>query len=104
MKKQIPLEKDEQVIFIKYLEILKQQGKIIEYHSNPNENILSFLDRKKTIIAQNKLKQMGAKKGVSDIYIFLPDKMIVIELKRRKKNLSKVSNEQKYWINILQKT
>ena len=95
-----PKEEDEQKIIKKYLDFLLNQGKIKNYHSNPNENILSFLDRKKTIMAQAKLKSMGAKKGVFDIYIFLDNKLLAIEMKRNNKNLSKISNEQLEWLDL----
>jgi len=100
-KKLVPKEEDEQKIVKKYLDFLLEQGKIITYHSNPNENILSFLDRKKFMIAQNKLKAMGAKKGIPDLYIYLPNKILAIEMKRSNKNKSKISEEQKQWILLL---
>lgn len=99
----LPKEEDEQKIVKKYLDFLLEQGKIVAYHSNPNENILSFLDRKKFMMAQSKLKSMGAKKGVPDLYIYLDNKILAIEMKRSDKNKSKISEEQKQWIILLNK-
>ena len=102
MKKYLPTEYEEQKLFVKFLNIYKQQKKIIEFHSIPNENLLSNLNRKKAISVQNILKANGAKSGVPDLFIYLKDKLIIIEMKRKK--LGRVSKNQEYWLNILKNT
>ena len=99
--KKIPTEYEEQKVFVKYLQFLKIQNKIIEFHSIPNENLLSNLNRKKAIATQSILKANGAKAGVPDLFIYLPNKLVIIEMKRKK--YGKVSNKQKYWLEIFKK-
>ena len=100
MSKQIPLESEEQEKLVNYLKILENQGKIITFYANVNENRMHKQIKKYAIIAEKVNKKLGKKKGVSDITIILKDKVLYIELKRAKKSLSKVSKEQ---INFLDK-
>jgi len=96
MKENILPEKDEQKNVIAFLEILKRQKKIIDYHSIPNENyLLSLLPKKTSMMIIRILKSIGLKKGVPDLYIFGYEKMIAIEMKRKKKY--KISDQQKEW-------
>ena len=85
--------------------------KNIPHFSVPNENLFTTLLRKylpKNLMhliftIEKKLKDMGKVKGTSDIFVFLPNNLIVIELKRVPKKLksgklsytnSKTSQEQ----------
>ena len=96
-------EKEEQKKVIQFLEILKTQGKIIDYHSTPNENyLLSLLPKKISFLILNTLKSIGLKKGVPDLYVFGYDKMLAIEMKREKKYT--ISDAQKQWNENLNKS
>ena len=101
MKGKVPTEYEEQKVFVKYLNILKSQKKIIDFHSVPNENLLSSLNRKKAIYTQQILKANGAKSGVPDLFIYLKNKLVIIEMKRTKNY--KISENQKYWLETLNK-
>ena len=82
-----PLEGDEQKELVKQLELLKRKNIILEYYATNNENNTYKQDRKYAMIAEQKAKAMGKKKGVSDICIILKDKVIYIEMKRQKEVL-----------------
>ena len=82
-----PLEVDEQKELIKQLELLKRKSIILEYYATNNENNTYKQDRKYAMIAEQKAKAMGKKKGVSDICIISKDKVIYIEMKRQKEVL-----------------
>jgi len=98
-RSKLPTEYEEQRVFVKFLNFMKSQGKIIEFHSIPNENLLSSLNRSKAAATQAILKSNGAKSGVPDLFIYLPHKMVVIEMKRKK--FGKISKNQKYWLKTL---
>jgi hypothetical protein len=96
--KVIPLEIDEQKKLVKWLQIKK-----IFFYSNVSENNTYKQDRKYAMIAEQKAKSQGKLKGVSDITVLLPNKILFIELKKQGKKLkngnishsnSKVSDEQ----------
>ena len=96
--KVIPLEIDEQKKLVKWLQIKK-----IFFYSNVSENNTYKQDRKYAMIAEQKAKSQGKLKGVSDITVLLPNKILFIELKKQGKVLkngnishsnSKVSDEQ----------
>lgn len=86
---EVPTEDLEQIKLSQYLKIKK-----IPHTHIANERIASVAYRKK-------LKAMGVSSGFPDMAIFLPCKMIFIELKREKKSLSKVSEHQEEWIDII---
>lgn len=86
---EVPTEDLEQIKLSQYLKIKK-----IPHTHIANERIASVAYRKK-------LKSMGVSSGFPDMAIFLPCKMIFIELKREKKSLSKVSEHQEEWIDII---
>ena len=100
LKEYIPTEYEEQKIVIKFLNILKQQRKVVEFHSVPNENLLSNLNRQKAAAVQQILKANGAKSGVPDLFVYLKDKLLIIEMKRRKRG--RLSENQKYWLGVLE--
>lgn len=98
----VPTESVEQQKFIQWLKVKK----IFHFATN-NENNTYKQDRKYAMIAESKAKSMGKLKGVSDLTIFLPNKIIFIEMKRQGTTLksgkishsnSKVSDEQKAFI------
>jgi len=84
-----PLEEVEQRALVQWLKLKK-----IPYFAVANENIFSFLNRNLAVKIQAKQKALGAIKGVSDLCIMLPNKILFIELKRSDPKLSKVSKEQ----------
>lgn len=83
-----PLESDEQKALILWL----KQRKIM-YFAPMNENSFSFLNRDIVVKIQAKNKAMGSIKGTPDLVIFLPNKIMFLELKRRKSGV--LSKEQK---------
>ena len=80
-------EYEDQVKFVEYLQILKNQKKIIEFFSIENENKLSFLNKRIAIMAAMKSKKSGKKTGVSDICVVLRKKVLFVEIKRPPKKL-----------------
>ena len=94
MASNVPLESEEQEQLVEYLKQLEEQGKVITFYANVNENRTHRQIKKYAIIAEKVNKKLGKKKGVSDITIILKDKVLYIELKRAKKSLSRVSKEQ----------
>lgn len=84
----------EQCKTVSYLQLLKNQGKVIEFFSVENENNLSFKDKRIAMIQGAKAKKSGKLKGVSDLHIILKDKVLYIEMKRKRKIL-KSGNESK---------
>jgi hypothetical protein len=90
----IPLEKDEQKQFIKYL-----RKKRLIYASISNENILSYLNRTVAARVMKELKEMGLQPAFPDLMVMLPTKMVFVEMKRIKR--SRTSDEQKIWNIVL---
>lgn len=98
----VPLEQEEVVAFHKWLQI--QQ---IPHTHIPNEIGGSLSAMKARAV---KMKKMGTSKGFPDLLVFVPVcgvdghidsyQMCAIEMKRRKG--SKVSEEQKEWLEVLQ--
>jgi hypothetical protein len=85
----VPLEDSECVTFVNFLRLKK----LPHFHIT-NENVFSVTTRKK-------LKAQGLESGVPDYCVFLPHKIVFVEMKRRKKSLSKVSDNQKKWIDTI---
>lgn len=91
-------EDDIQVSVVEYCEIKK-----IPIFAIPNAQKLSFLDRKKAAISMVKLKKTGLKSGVPDLFIPISNENyhgLFIELKSAS---GKLSDNQKIWINDLNK-
>lgn len=86
-----PTEAQEQEVFCKWLDLKK-----LDYFAVPNGG------SRHKIEAVN-LKKQGVKKGVSDLIVFLPDKIAFIEMKRAKKSLSSVSVDQQLFLKKLEK-
>ena len=95
-------ETQEQQKLVQWLKLKKL------FHFAPiNENQGSFTNRRVAVIQAVKAKSMGKAKGISDIIVMLPNKILFIELKRAKKILksgklstshTKVSEEQKEFL------
>ena len=50
---------------------------------------------------KKKLKAMGTSAGFPDMLVFLPSKIVFVEMKRAKKSLSRVSDEQEDWVDTI---
>lgn len=86
---QIPLEEQEVMKLATWLKINK-----IPFTHVANERVASVQYKKK-------LKAMGTSAGFPDMVIFLPCKLVCVEMKRAKKSLSRVSDEQIDWIDTI---
>ncbi|MBE3610501.1 VRR-NUC domain-containing protein [Campylobacter californiensis] len=85
----VPLEDQEVIAFATWLRIQK-----IPFTHVANERVASVQYKKK-------LKAMGTSAGFPDMMIFLPSGLVCVEMKRAKKSLSRVSNEQEDWIGTI---
>jgi hypothetical protein len=90
---QLRTEAREQCIVAHYLDILKSQGKILQYSATPSSTYTTSWNQK------IKNKNMGVKKGVPDLTIVHSRGVLYIEMKKIKGGL--VSKEQKEWIRDL---
>jgi hypothetical protein len=100
--KLVPKEEDEQMAFVQWCRIMG-----IRVHHSGNEIGGSLSAMKARAV---KMKKMGTSKGFPDLLVFVPVygvegvidsyQMCAIEMKRRKG--SKVSEEQKEWLEVLQ--
>jgi hypothetical protein len=103
----VPTEYQEACCFVDWLELMKQQGKILDYCHIANE---SYGGTRADMLRGMKLKRQGRKKGVFDYQIFVNKKaedyldksptiicakIICVELKKIKGG--KVSEEQLWW-------
>ena len=77
-----PTEYEEQCNLVYWLRVKK-----IKHFAPNNENNSHMQNRKYAMIAEVKAKKSGKIKGIPDIFIFLPNKLLVIELKRSGKVL-----------------
>ena len=102
MAKVVPTEAQEQKALVDWLRINNYF-----FFAPTNENNTYKQNAKYAMINEVKAKSLGKLKGVSDLVVFLPSKILFIELKRRPKKLksgklsysnSKVSNEQDFFI------
>ena len=86
---QAPLEDQEMMTFATWLRINK-----IPFTHVANERVASVQYKKK-------LKAMGTSAGFPDMLVFLPSKIVFVEMKRVKKSLSRVSDEQEDWVDTI---
>nr|DAM50477.1 MAG TPA: Nuclease [Caudoviricetes sp.] len=86
---QVPLEDHEMMYFADWLRVNK-----IPFTHVANERVASVQYKKK-------LKAMGTSAGFPDMLVFLPSKIVFVEMKRAKKSLSRVSNEQEDWVDTI---
>lgn len=92
-------EYEEQKLFVKWL-VLKK----VLFASIPNENNMSFLNKKVAMVQGAKAKATGKSKGAPDMLIFLPGLVVAVEMKRsivKGKSKPIASPEQKIWIEKL---
>ena len=91
-----PLEDAEQFTYTQYLDAMN-----IKYFAVPN--IVKLAGMIKSKIARIRFwqqrKKEGVKKGVPDLAVFLPKKILFVEMKRLKGSVT--SEEQKGWCNII---
>ena len=78
----IPSEAIEQQKLVQWLRLKK-----IFHYATTNENNSYKQDRKYAMIAEQKAKAQGKLKGVADITVLLPNKILFIELKKQGKVL-----------------
>ena len=83
------IEEQEQKALVQWLRLKK-----IFHFAPMNENKQSFTNPKLAMMIGNKAKAMGKVKGVSDIIVMLPKKILFIELKRQERSKAKVSDSQ----------
>jgi hypothetical protein len=91
-----PTEDQECHTLVDYLEILKQQGKVIVFSHTANETYTKSWKQK----ARN--KRMGVRSGVPDYIIVTKKHTIFLEMKRTKGGV--VSATQKEWVKAIQDT
>lgn len=91
-----PLEDAEQYTYIQYLELNK-----IKYFAVPNVVKLAVVLKSKIakIRFWQQRKKEGVKKGVPDLVVFLPNKILFVEMKRQEGGAT--SKEQKEWCSII---
>jgi hypothetical protein len=89
----IPLESEEQVCCIEYLEALKKKGNKVMYTSIPNSTYTPSWSVKR------RNKELGLRAGFPDLVIILNNVLFHVELKRVKGGV--LSPEQKEWIQAL---
>ncbi|MDA3056438.1 VRR-NUC domain-containing protein [Campylobacter sp. CN_NE3] len=87
LKYRLPTEAEEQLAFISWLRL-----KNIPFNHTANE-------RKTSVYQGRFLKRMGVARGFPDLTIFLPKKVLYVELKR--KTGAKITDEQKKWVTLL---
>ncbi len=75
-------EAQEQQALVQWL-----RAKKIFHFAPSNENQGSFLNKKVAMIQERKAQSMGKMTGIPDIFVFLQDKILAIELKRARKRL-----------------
>jgi len=75
----LPKEEEEQKALVKWL---RNNGYF--FFAANNENNQSYANRRNAAIHETKARSMGKVKGVSDLVIFLEDKILFMELKRQK--------------------
>lgn len=100
----VPTEYQEACCFVDWLELMKLQGKILDYCHVANE---SYGGTRADLLRGMKLKRQGRKRGVFDYEIFLPETLtrpaceLRVELKRLK--AGRISDDQLYWSKIYDK-
>lgn len=89
-----PLEHDECIALVAYLDILVKQGKVIAYTHIPQETYTKNWGTKM------RNKREGVKSGIPDyLIVFKNKKILFLEMKRQKGGT--VSVEQKDWLEKL---
>jgi len=91
-----PLEDQECHTLVDYLEILKQQGKVIVFSHTANETYTRSWNQKRRNTA------MGVRSGIPDYVIVTRKYTLFLEMKRVKGGV--VSPTQKKWIKAIENT
>lgn len=102
----------EQCKVVIHLTILKIKGLVKEFFSVENENKMSFLNVGLASKQGKQSEKSGKKSGASDLVIVLQDKVLFIEMKRKRKILKSgsfskedlASDEQKKFIENIMKS
>jgi hypothetical protein len=84
----IPLEENEQMAFVQYLELRN-----IKFTAIPNSTFTKSRRQKR------KNHDMGLRPGLPDLVLILGNRLVFIEMKREK--VGKVSVDQKEWIEAI---
>ena len=92
IKKEYPLEEEEQKNFILYLDDLILKGKDIKYSSIPNSTFTKSWKQKR------KNTEQGLRAGLPDLFLIVNNRPFFIEMKRIN---GKLSDCQKDWINAI---
>ena len=79
----ISTEYEEQKSLVQWLRLKK-----IFHFAPTNENNTHNQNRKYAMIAEQKAKASGKLKGVSDLIVMLPNKLLLIEMKRQRRKLN----------------
>ena len=96
----VPTEFQEACTFVDWLELMKNQGKVLDFCHIANE---SYGGTRADMLRGAKLKRQGRKRGVFDYEVFLPKtkthpaRELRIELKR---SGGKASQEQLHWLQV----
>lgn len=90
----IPTEHEEQQAFCEYLDVRR-----IKYFAIPNGFYTSEKNKSKKFGLISKFKKEGMKKGTPDMVVFLPHKILFVEMKRKKGGV--LSADQKQWIEYI---
>ena len=88
-KNTTPLERDEQIAFVQYLEVLQKRGYDIIFSATAQSTYTTSIKQKVTN------KAMGVRKGLPDLFVIIDGVPVFIEMKRRKGGV--VSPEQQEW-------
>lgn len=88
---QIPLEYEEQVAVVEYLELRGHKFTAI-----PNDVYTNSHKQKA------KKRREGLRAGLPDLFVIIGDQALFIEMKRRKRGV--VSQDQQAWIDAINKT
>jgi len=98
MKLKPPTEEQECILLAEYLDLMITIGKVIVYTHTAQETFTRSWGIKM------KNKRMGVRRGIPDYVIITPKHTIFIEMKRAKKSLSKISEQQKIWVKAIKDT
>jgi len=98
LKNQVPLEHDEQVMFVKRMDLIAKKEKF-RYFAVVNGSIHRDAKGKTNFGQIAKLKAEGQADGMTDLVILKAGKALFIEMKRIRG--SSTSPEQKEWIEWL---
>ena len=81
------MERDEQIAVVQFLRVKK-----LPFYAIPNGGSRHYIEAAR-------MKQEGVSAGVPDLCVFLPTKVLYIEMKRKKGG--RVSPAQKQWIETI---